>query len=168
MKKIAVYPGSFDPLTNGHLDIIERASKIFDHVYVTISLNNQKVSPLFSIEDRTNMVKIATSHLPNVTVNHFEGLIIKYCLSNNINTIIKGIRNSIDLTSELTQFKFNREMSENVDTIILLPTAKNIFISSSTIKELLSFNGDISSYVPSSIHEMIKTKYSEILASKKK
>jgi pantetheine-phosphate adenylyltransferase len=161
MKKIAVYPGSFDPITNGHLDIIERASKIFDHVYVTISLNKQKNTSLFTLEDRTNMLRIATSHLTNVTIDHFEGLIINYCLKNKIKTIIKGIRNVIDLTSELSQYKFNHEMSEEVDTIILLPTAKNIFISSSTVKELLAFNGDISAYVPNTVHDLIKTKFSQ-------
>ena len=161
MKKIAVYPGSFDPITNGHLDIIERASKLFDHVYITISLNLSKNSQHFSLEERTNMLKIATSHLGNITVDHFEGLIVEYALKHKANTIVKGIRNSIDLTSELTQFKFNREISEEVDTLILLPTAKNIFISSSTVKELLTFNGDVSAYVPKSVYPLIKAKFTQ-------
>lgn len=161
MKKIAVYPGSFDPLTIGHLDIIERASKLFDHVFVTISLNKQKNIPFFTIEERTDFLKKATSGLSNVTIDHFEGLIVEYCLSKNANTIVKGIRNVIDLTSELSQFKFNHELSPLVDTVILLPTAKNIFISSTTVKEIMSFGGDVTRYIPESIHQLVLECYNK-------
>ncbi|HHU28332.1 TPA: pantetheine-phosphate adenylyltransferase [bacterium] len=166
MEKIAVYPGSFDPLTIGHLDIIERASRLFDHVYVTISLNKQKNIPLFSVEERTEFLKIATSYLDNVTIDHFEGLIVEYCLSKKARTIVKGIRNVIDLTSELSQFKFNYEISSLVDTIIMLPTAKNIFISSTTVKELLSFGGDITRYVPKLIHDKVVKCYKDKINNK--
>lgn len=145
--KIAVYPGSFDPVSNGHLDIIERAAKVFDKVYVVVSINLKKQS-IFTVDEKVWMLKEVTKHIPNVTVEASKDLLLQYAQSRNASVIIRGLRNFIDYQDEITLFQFNRSIAPNIDTFILFPSANNLFLSSSSIKELVSFNSDISSYVP--------------------
>lgn len=145
--KIAVYPGSFDPVSNGHLDIIERAAKVFDKVYVVVSINLNKQS-IFTVDEKVWMLKEVTKHIPNVTVEASKDLLLQYAQSRNASVIIRGLRNFIDYQDEITLFQFNRSIAPNIDTFILFPSANNLFLSSSSIKELVSFNSDISSYVP--------------------
>lgn len=145
--KIAVYPGSFDPVSNGHLDIIERAAKVFDKVYVVVSINLKKQS-IFTVDEKVWMLKEVTKHIPNVIVEASKDLLLQYAQSRNASVIIRGLRNFIDYQDEITLFQFNRSIAPNIDTFILFPSANNLFLSSSSIKELVSFNSDISSYVP--------------------
>ena len=157
MKK-AVYPGSFDPISNGHLDIINRASKIFDELHIVVSYNIKKATT-FSAMERMDMIKEVTKHLPNVVVTSYNGLIVNYCRDNDINVLIRGLRNYQDYENEFSLFQFNRDINPNIETILMLPSSKNQFVSSSAIKELVTFNCDISNYVPKEIEELIIKKY---------
>ena len=154
----AVYPGSFDPISNGHLDIIQRASKMLDELHIVVSYNIKK-SSTFSVEERLNMIKLVTKDLPNVYVTSYDGLIVNYCKENNISILIRGLRNYQDYENEFSLFQFNRDINPDIETILMLPSSKNQFVSSSAIKELVTFNCDISSYVPSEIKELIINKY---------
>lgn len=150
----AVYPGSFDPLSNGHLDIIKRASRIFDEVHVLVSINVLKKS-IFTPEERMEMVKTVTSSLNNVVVRVYDGLVVNYCKENNINVIVRGMRNYSDYENEFSLFQYNRDIDSSIETVLLMPTTKNQVVSSSAIKELVTFGCDITKYVPKEIKEKI-------------
>jgi len=159
MKK-AVYPGSFDLLSNGHLDLIKRASKLFDEVHVLVS-NNISKKYLFSVEERIQMIKDCTVDIKNVVVASTNELVVQYCKENNINIIIRGMRNYSDYENEFSLFQYNRDIYPGVETILLMPTTKNQVVSSSAIKELVSFGCDIHKYVPKAIVERITKKFTE-------
>ncbi len=148
--KIAVYPGSFDPVSNGHLDIIERVAKVFDKVYVVVAINAQK-KYTFTIEEKIEMLKKVTCHIPNVIVDQCSELVSIYSKKVNANVIIRGLRNFNDYQDEISLFQFNRSISPDIDTFALFPSANNLFLSSSTIKELILFNASIEQYVPKEI-----------------
>lgn len=152
--KIAVYPGSFDPVSNGHLDIVRRASQVFDTVYILVSFNPNK-KYCFTNDERVEMMKIATKDIPNVVVEGSSSLVLHYARSKKASVIIRGLRNFIDYQNEITLFQFNRSIDSKIDTFILFPSADNLFLSSSAIKELVLFGGDISSYVPHDLVEYI-------------
>ena len=156
MKK-CVYPGSFDPISNGHLDIIKRAAKLFDEVHVVVSYNMFKKSA-FTKDERIELIKLATSNLTNVIVTAYDGLVVNYCKDNQINIIIRGMRNYSDYENEFQLFQYNKDINPSVETVILLPSSKNQFISSSAIKELVSFGLDISKYVPKAIVDKVVEK----------
>ncbi len=159
MKRIAVYPGSFDPLTIGHLEIIKKAAKLFDELHVVIGIKNTKIDKsMFTLEQRLEMLQLVTKDIPNVILNTHEGLIVDYASKINAIALIRGIRNSRDFDYEITQYHFNHELNKNVETIILLPNAESLYISSSAVKELMYFNADYSKYVPKEIYEYIKNK----------
>lgn len=158
MKK-AVYPGSFDPITNGHVDIIERASKVFDTLYVLVSLNPQKTH-LFSKEERVNLVKESLKHIENVVVDSFDGFVYEYAKNNNAKFIIRGLRTLTDYQAENQLFEFNYSLSnKEVDTIAFFSDSANTFVSSSIVKEVAQFGGDVSKYVPNCVNVAIKNKY---------
>lgn len=152
--KIAVYPGSFDPITLGHLDIIERTSKVFDKVIILVAINLNKKA-IFTTDEKINMIKQVTKHLPNVEVNASSDLVSKYAKEVNANVIIRGLRNFNDYQDEISLFQFNRSIAPNIDTFALFPSANNLFLSSSSIKELVMFDADIRNYVPSEIKDYI-------------
>ncbi|MBQ7277143.1 MAG: pantetheine-phosphate adenylyltransferase [Bacilli bacterium] len=152
--KIAVYPGSFDPVSNGHLDIIQRAAKIFDKVYVVVSVNTKKKST-FTIEEKVGMLKKVTKDIDNVVVEASQDLLLNYAKSKDACVIIRGLRNFNDYQDEITLFQFNRSIAPTIDTMLLFPSQDNLFLSSSSIKELVTFNADISSYVPKELCEYI-------------
>ncbi len=156
MKK-AVYPGSFDPVSNGHLDLIKRASKLFDEVHILISVNVLKKS-IFSLEERMEMVKMVTKNIPNVIVDAYDGLVVNYCKEKNIDIIIRGLRNYSDYENEFSLFQYNRDINSSIETVLLMPTTKNQVVSSSAIKELVTFDCDISKYVPKEIKDIIVNK----------
>lgn len=158
--KIAVYPGSFDPVSNGHIDIIKRAAKIFDKLYVLVSVNPVK-KYCFTTTERVNMLREATKDLENVIVESDDRLVLKYAKEKNANVIIRGLRNIIDYENEISLFQFNRSIDPSIDTFVLFPSSNNLFLSSSSIKELVKFGSDISPYVPKELVEFITKKISD-------
>ena len=157
--KAAIYPGSFDPVTYGHLDIIRRASEIFDELTVSV-LNNKTKTPLFSVEERVKMLKEATRDLPNVTIDSFSGLLINYAAEKNIHVAIRGLRAITDFEYELQIAQTNRKFSDGkLDTVFLTTSLEYAYLSSSTVKEIASFNGDISECVPDFVAELVYQKY---------
>ncbi len=157
--RAAIYPGSFDPVTYGHLDIIRRASSIFDELTVSV-LNNNTKTPLFSVEERVRMLEEATKDLPNVTVDSFSGLLIDYADRKGIHVAIRGLRAITDFEYELQIAQTNRKFSDgNLDTVFLTTSLEYAYLSSSTVKEIASFNGDISKCVPDFVAGLIYEKY---------
>ena len=158
--KIAVYPGSFDPISNGHLDIIKRSANIFDKVYVLVSVNPNK-RYLFTVDERVYMLKEATRELKNVIVEASDSLVLDYAKKVKASVIIRGLRNFIDYQSEITLFQFNRSIDNSIDTFILFPSTDNLFLSSSSIKELVMFGNSITRYVPTGLDEYISKRILE-------
>jgi pantetheine-phosphate adenylyltransferase len=152
--KRAVCPGSFDPITYGHLDIIERAAQQFDHVVVAVLENRTKAS-LFSVAERIEMISKVTAKFPNVSVDSWSGLLVDYCKSNNIQAIVKGLRAVTDFDYELQMAQVNLQGS-GVETMFMATSPTHSFLSSSLVKELAHYNGDVSSMVPPSINEALK------------
>ena len=156
--KSAIYPGSFDPVTFGHIDIIKRAAEIFDVLTVSV-LNNKVKTPLFSVEERVNILKDVTKDLPNVTVLSYDGLLVDFCKKAGAGVIIRGLRAITDFEYELQLAQTNRKLGEDVDTIFLTTSLEYAYLSSSTVKEVASFGGDISKFVPAFIADMVYEKY---------
>lgn len=157
--KSAVYPGSFDPVTYGHLDIIRRSAEIFDELTVSI-LDNKMKTPLFSVEERVKMLKEATKEYPNVKIDSFSGLLVDYTKKNNISVSIRGLRAITDFEYELQIAQTNRILSEgHLDTMFLTTSLEYAYLSSSTVKEIAMFKGDISKCVPDFVRDMMYEKY---------
>ena len=157
--KRAVYPGSFDPVTYGHLDIIRRAADIFDVLIVSV-LNNKAKTPLFSVKERVKILEEATKDLPNVQIDSFSGLLIDYARENDLHVAVRGLRAITDFEYELQIAQTNRKFSnEELDTVFLTTSLEYAYLSSSTVKEIASFGGDISQCVPEFVAEMIYKKY---------
>lgn len=156
--KTCIYPGSFDPITNGHIDIIERASKIADKLIVAVLNNNDKKS-LFSIEERVEMINEAISNIDNVEVESFEGLLVDYAMKKNATIIIRGLRAVTDFEYELQMGQTNRELYGDIDTVFLLTNLKYSYLSSSIVKQVASYNGDVSKFVTPFVAEKLKIKY---------
>ena len=158
--KIAIYPGTFDPITNGHLDVIERASLLFDKVIVAVLEESNNKNIIFSQKERVSLVKDSIVSLENVKVKTFNGLLIKYAQSNDAIAIIRGLRAISDFEYEFQMALMNRSLNEKVSTVFLMPHQKYIHISSSLIKEVAGLRGDVSQYVPSHVVEILKDRYS--------
>lgn len=157
--KAAIYPGSFDPLTYGHLDIIHRSCEIFDELTVSV-LNNVGKTALFSVEERVNILKEATRDLPNVKVESFSGLLIDYAAAKNIHVAVRGLRAITDFEYELQIAQTNHKLSHGkLDTMFLTTTLEYAYLSSSSVKEIASFNGDISECVPPFVAKLVYQKY---------
>jgi pantetheine-phosphate adenylyltransferase len=159
MKKItrAIYPGTFDPLTNGHLDIIERSAKMFDEIVVAIGDNPDK-NPLFSVKERATMLKKATGHLPNITLVKFNSLLVDLSTELNSNIIIRGIRTATDFEYESQMTYANTALKKELETIYLMPSLEYSYISSSVVRTLLKFDGKIEHLVPSTILKDVEEK----------
>ena len=157
--KSAVYPGSFDPVTFGHLDIIERAAVIFDELTVSV-LNNTSKTPLFSVEERVNILKEATKHLPNVKIDSFCGLLVDYANRKNIQVSVRGLRAITDFEYELQIAQTNNKLSGGkLDTVFLTTNLDYSYLSSSSVREIASFHGDISQFVPEFVVDMVYKKF---------
>ena len=148
--RVAIYPGSFDPVTNGHLDIIKRGSKVFDKLIVGVLVNIDKVG-LFSIEERVELIKRVTSHLENVEVVSFNGLLVDLAKKNNARVILKGLRAVSDFEYEFQMALMNSQLDAEVETLFMTTSAANSFLSSSSVKQVAKFGGDIKGLVPDEI-----------------
>lgn len=156
--KRAVYPGSFDPVTYGHLDVIKRASEMFDVLVVSV-LNNKMKSPLFSVEERVKILKEATKDIPNVEVDSFTGLLINYAAEKQIHVAVRGLRAITDFEYELQMSQTNHILAPELDTVFLTTDLKYSYLSSTTVREVASFHGDISAFVPEFVEREMRKKF---------
>ncbi len=157
-KLIAIYPGTFDPVTNGHLDIIDRASGLFDKVIVTIAVNQNK-QPLFSEEERKDMVMNVTSHLKNVEVDFFKGLLVKYAEEKKAGVILRGLRAISDFEYEFQMSLTNRRLNPEINTIFLMPNEKYTYLNSSLVRELASYNANVKEFLPEYVLKKLEEKF---------
>ena len=156
--KIAIYPGSFDPVTFGHLDVISRSAKMVDKLIIGVLINNNK-TPLFSTEDRVRMINELISEYPNVEVHSFSGLTVDYAKKLGATMIVRGLRAVTDFEYELQLAQTNKVIAQDIDTLFLATNLKYSYLSSSTVKEIASFNGDISAFVPKTVEAAMKKKF---------
>ena len=157
MSKLAVVPGSFDPITNGHLDIIKRAAKVFGQVHVVI-MNNSAKNSLFSIEERMNLIREVTASIPNVKVETSSGLMIDHAKSVGATAVIRGLRAVSDFEYEMQITSMNRVLDESIETFFIMTNNQYSFLSSSIVKEVAKYGGDISDLVPKEVEEALKNK----------
>jgi pantetheine-phosphate adenylyltransferase len=158
MKHIAVYPGTFDPVTNGHIDLVERSLRIFDEVVVAIAANPKK-APLFSLEERIAMFRDVTSKYRNVVIEGFDGLLVDYVKKKKAIGIIRGLRAVSDFEYEMQMALMNRRLDSNIETVFLMPNEAYSFITSTIVREAASYGGDVSSLVPKVVVEKLKKKF---------
>ena len=163
MSRSAIYPGSFDPVTYGHIDVIQRAARIFDEVIIAVARNIQKKS-LFDTEERLAMLKKATAGIPNVRAVSFDGLVIDFARRNKSRVLIRGLRMVSDFEYEFQMALTNRRLAEDIETVFLMPSEGYSFLSSTLIKEAVSLGADVSSFVPAFVASRLK----ERLRGKKK
>ncbi|MCI8616174.1 pantetheine-phosphate adenylyltransferase [Parablautia intestinalis] len=157
--KRAIYPGSFDPVTYGHLDVIKRAAKIFDELTVSV-LNNKLKTPLFSVEERVKILQEVVRDIPNVKVESFSGLLVDYASSRNVHVVIRGLRAITDFEYELQNAQTNVKLSKGtLDTVFLTTSLEYAYLSSSSVKEIASFSGDISMCVPDFVANLVYQKF---------
>jgi len=156
--KIAIYPGSFDPITNGHIDVIERAAKVFDKVYVVIGINSKKTN-LFTQEERLEMVEKSLAHVSAVDVTFHDGLIVDYAVSVGATAIIRGLRSVTDFEFEMQIALMNRKMQPELQTVFLMPHEKYTYLSSSIIREIARYKQNISEFVPKVVEQKLKEKF---------
>ena len=154
----AVYPGSFDPCTNGHLDIIRRGAKLFDKVVVAVLINEKK-NPVFSLEERVEMLKVATRDIPNVEICSFSGLLADFMKKNNYSVIIKGLRAVSDYEYEFQMALTNRALFDRIETVFMPCSAEFMYLSSSIVKEVAKYNGELHGLVPPEIEPIIKRRF---------
>jgi pantetheine-phosphate adenylyltransferase len=155
--RTAIYPGSFDPLTNGHLDVVQRATKLFDRVVVAIAKSESK-HPLFTLEERVEMVARAVEHLPNVKADSFEGLLIEYVERVGAQAVVRGLRAVSDFEFEFQLALMNRKLNERIETIFMMPKDTYTFLSSRIVKEIATLHGEISDFVPPHVRAALEGK----------
>jgi pantetheine-phosphate adenylyltransferase len=152
-----VYPGSFDPVTNGHLDIIERCSKKFTKVIVAV-LNNSTKNCMFTIEERTQLLKKTTAHLKNVEIDSFSGLLSEYAVQKNCSTMVRGLRAVSDYEYEMQMALVNKKLNENLETLFMVSSSEFVYLSSSIVKEISMLGGDIGWFVPEAVEKALQAK----------
>ena len=157
--KTAVYPGSFDPFTNGHLDVVERALGIFDRLIVAVAANPDKRQPLFSVDQRVQLIKDAVHGHDRVEVSSYTGLTVEYARSRGATTLVKGLRAYSDFDAELQQALMNRKLAPDIHTVFLMSSFAHIFVSSSILKDIASYGGNVSDLVPPSVAKALKEKF---------
>ena len=157
--RTAIYPGSFDPLTNGHLDVVQRAAKLFDRVLVAVAKNEGK-HPLFTLDERLALVKTSIEHLPNVEADSFDSLLVEYVVSRKAQAIVRGLRAISDFEFEFQLALMNRKLNENIETIFMMPKDTYTFLSSGIVKEIARLGGDVGSFVPAPVQTALVRKFS--------
>ncbi len=158
--RTAIYPGSFDPLTNGHLDVIERAVKLFDRVVVAVARNESK-QPLFTLEERLQLVRRSVKHLKTVEADAFDCLLVDYAVQRSAQAVVRGLRAISDFEFEFQLALMNRKLNENVETIFMMPKDTYTFLSSRMIKEIARLGGDVSAFVPAHVRAALARKLKE-------
>ncbi|MDR3626799.1 MAG: pantetheine-phosphate adenylyltransferase [Ignavibacteriaceae bacterium] len=159
MRKV-LYPGTFDPVTNGHIDIINRAREMFDGVIVTVAVNPTK-TPLFSVEERVEMLRKSVADIDNITVDSFDGLVVDHAHETGAVGIIRGLRALSDFEYEFQMALMNRKLAGDLTTVFLIPHEKYTYLNSSIVRNLASLNSDVSDFVPPVVVEMLKSKFSK-------
>jgi pantetheine-phosphate adenylyltransferase len=157
--KVAVYPGSFDPFTNGHLDVVERAVAIFDRLIIAVLANPDKRAPLFTVEERVQMIRESVAGKGDIEVDSFTGLTVDFAHSRGAQTIVKGLRAYSDFDAELQQALMNRKMAPDIHTIFLMSSFAHIFVSSSILKDIASHGRDVDEFVPPAVARKLKEKF---------
>lgn len=157
--KRAIYPGSFDPVTFGHIDMIERSAQIVDELVVAVLINSAK-NPLFSVQERVSMLEEITGHIPNIRITSFNGLLIDYAREADASIIVRGLRAVTDFEYELQIAQTNRIVNSRIDTVFLTTSLEYAYLSSTIVKEVASYGGDISHFVPEQLIDRIYAKYS--------
>ncbi len=163
----AVYPGSFDPATNGHLDIVTRAARVFDTVLVTVARNPAK-TPLFTMDERMAMLQVATAGLPNIEVHSFDGLLIEFVQAHGAQVIVKGLRAMSDFENEFQMALMNKKLEPTVETMFMMTANAHSYLSSSVVKELARLGGCVTGLVPDVVEEQLKTRFAEEYGAGKK
>ena len=156
--RTVIYPGSFDPLTNGHLDVIQRASKLFDRVVVAVAKDEGKY-PLFTLKERLTLVKQAVRHVPGAEADSFDGLLIEYVVDRKAQAIVRGLRAISDFEFEFQLALMNRKLNENIETIFMMPKDTYTFLSSRIVKEIARLGGDVSAFVPAHVRTALAKKF---------
>ncbi len=164
MEKVAIYPGSFDPITNGHIDMVERGLRLFDKIIVCIMCNPGKET-LFTIKERLEMIRESLKKFPNIEIDSFDGLLVDYGAKRNANTILRGMRAVSDFEYEFQLALMNRKLNRKIQTVFLMTGFRWIFTSSSIIKEAASFGGDVTGMVPPIVNQKLKEKFNLISKS---
>ena len=160
MGRIAIYPGSFDPVTYGHVDLVRRATQIFDKVYIAVAANTHK-SPMFSLEERLEMLKEATEGIPKIEIETFEGLVIEYARKKGAKVLLRGLRMVSDFEYEFQMALTNRRLGKDVETVFLMPSEEYSFLSSTLLKETGALGADLSTFVPKFIEKRLKERLKE-------
>lgn len=156
----AVYPGSFDPVTNGHVDVVDRARKLFDEVVVAVAHNDEK-QPLFSLKERVEFLQSTVGKIDNVRVVHFDGLLVDFALREKANAVIRGLRAVSDFEFEFQMALMNRKLEGNLETIFLMPKEEYTYLSSRLVKEIARLGGDVSQFVPAAVAKSLAKKFKE-------
>ena len=158
MDTLAIYPGSFDPVTNGHMDLVHRAARIFPRLVVAVAVNVRK-QPMFTPEERVDMLREALKPLPHVEVDAFSGLLVDYAMGRKANVVVRGLRALSDFENEFQMAHMNRRLAPNLETFFMMTGQEHFYVSSQTVKEVAHFNGDISGLVPDVVLQRMRAKY---------
>lgn len=158
LKRVAVYPGTFDPITNGHLDIVEKAANIFDEIILGVAKVTGK-DTIFSIEERTELCREATQKMPKITVKQFDGLVVEFATKNKAAAMIRGLRAISDFEYELSQALMNKKLSDELDTVFFVPDYKYLYLSSTMIKQVISLGADVKDLIPACVEKALLEKF---------